>query len=165
MWGVFSRYLKIKGSNIIAMTGANFTSSTDPKNPASVYHGASSFTRCVWEVHLGNAVRVTSRFSPQRRAVSERNPQDVCVGDFWETAERRAISTFSTVIGVDHFLLVSMAQTSTSSELFKFMSQFQLSGCARARAPPAGPRPSRRPRLAPPFSPAPHRLLARARWR
>ena len=58
MWGVFSNYLNMKSDNIVAMTGANFTYATDPSNPASVYHGASSFTRCVWEVNLGNAVQI-----------------------------------------------------------------------------------------------------------
>ena len=57
MWGVFSDYLEMKSSDIVAMTCANFSNATDPSNPASVYHGASSFTRCVWEVHLGHAVR------------------------------------------------------------------------------------------------------------
>ncbi len=56
MWGVFSDYLQLDGSNIIAMTPINFTDATNPKNPASVYKGSSSFTRCVWEVQRGNVV-------------------------------------------------------------------------------------------------------------
>ena len=42
--------------DIIACTQANFSSATDPKNATSLYHGASAFTRCVWEVKLGNMV-------------------------------------------------------------------------------------------------------------
>ena len=38
------------------MTTLNFTGATDPKNATSVYKGSSSFTRCVWEVNLGNVV-------------------------------------------------------------------------------------------------------------
>ena len=64
MWGVFSNYLNLQSSDIVAMTCANFTSATDPKNPASVYHGGSSFTRCVWEIHLGNAVRTIPAHAP-----------------------------------------------------------------------------------------------------
>ncbi len=56
MWGVFSNYMNLKSSDIVAMTTLNFTSATNPKNATSVYKGSSSFTRCVWEVHLGNAV-------------------------------------------------------------------------------------------------------------
>ena len=61
MWGVFSQYLQMESSSIIAMTCANFTWATDPSNPASVYHGASSFTRCVWEVNLGHVVQKQNR--------------------------------------------------------------------------------------------------------
>ena len=56
MWGVFSNYLNVQNSNIVAMTTINFTGATNPKNATSVYKGASSFTRCVWEVNLGNVV-------------------------------------------------------------------------------------------------------------
>jgi hypothetical protein len=58
MWGVFSNYLNLQSSNIVAMTTANFTNATDPKSSSSVYRGASSFTRCVWEVRLGNVVSI-----------------------------------------------------------------------------------------------------------
>jgi hypothetical protein len=62
MWGVFTEHLLLDGSNIIAMTPINFTYATNPKNPASVYKGSSSFTRCVWEVQLGNIVsKITNR--------------------------------------------------------------------------------------------------------
>jgi hypothetical protein len=56
MWGVFSDQLGLKSSDIVAMTTLNFTSATSPKNATSVYQGASSYTRCVWEVKVGNAV-------------------------------------------------------------------------------------------------------------
>ena len=48
----------LQSSNIVAMTTANFTNATDPNNASSVYRGASSFTRCVWEVRLGNVVSI-----------------------------------------------------------------------------------------------------------
>jgi hypothetical protein len=56
MWGVFTDYMGLSGSDIIAMTTANFSADTDPENEKSVYKGFSSYTRCVWEVRLGNAV-------------------------------------------------------------------------------------------------------------
>jgi hypothetical protein len=56
MWGIFSNYLQLQSSDITAMTTLNFTGATDPKNATSVYKGSSSFTRCVWEVNLGNVV-------------------------------------------------------------------------------------------------------------
>ena len=56
MWGVFSDHLGLKSSDIVAMTTLNFTNATNPKNATSVYQGASSYTRCVWEVKIGNAV-------------------------------------------------------------------------------------------------------------
>ncbi len=58
MWGVFTNYMGLAGSDIIAMTTANFTGATDPNNGTSVYKGSSSFTRCVWEVRLGHVVSV-----------------------------------------------------------------------------------------------------------
>jgi hypothetical protein len=60
MWGVFEKYLILGNSNILAMTPINFTYATDPKNSNSVYTGSSSFTRCVWEIRLGNVVRLCS---------------------------------------------------------------------------------------------------------
>ncbi len=56
MWGVFTNYLQLDPSEIVAMTTLNFTGATNPKNETSVYKGASSYTRCVWEVKIGNAV-------------------------------------------------------------------------------------------------------------
>ncbi len=56
MWGVFTEYMGLAGSDIIAMTTANFSMDTNPLNETSVYKGSSSYTRCVWEVHLGHIV-------------------------------------------------------------------------------------------------------------
>ncbi len=56
MWGVFTNYMDLESSDIIAMTSVNFTGATNPKNSSSVYNGSSSFTRCVWEINLGNVV-------------------------------------------------------------------------------------------------------------
>lgn len=56
MWKVLSDDLGLQGDRIIAMTTLNFTGSTDPHNATSVYKGASAFTRCVWEINLGNVV-------------------------------------------------------------------------------------------------------------
>ena len=72
MWGVFSQYLELDGSEIIAMTPINFTFATDPNNPASVFKGSSSFTRCVWEVNLGNVVSQNRHTKP--RAAGRLNP-------------------------------------------------------------------------------------------
>jgi hypothetical protein len=57
MWGVFSERLGLTSNDIVAMTTLNFTGATSPKNATSVYSGGSSYTRCVWEVKIGNAVR------------------------------------------------------------------------------------------------------------
>ena len=62
MWGIFSNYLQLQSSDIAAMTTLNFTGATDPKNATSVYKGSSSFTRCVWEVNLGNIVSPSPRY-------------------------------------------------------------------------------------------------------
>jgi hypothetical protein len=37
--------------------------------------------------------------------------QDLCVGDLWETQERRGISSFTTAIAVDKFQLVTLAKS------------------------------------------------------
>ena len=37
------------GADVVALTRANFTAESK-----AVYKGASSFTRCVWEVKLGH---------------------------------------------------------------------------------------------------------------
>jgi hypothetical protein len=58
MWAVFSDSdcLNLNNEKIAVMTTLNFTGATDPANVTSVYKGTSSFTRCVWEVYLGNIV-------------------------------------------------------------------------------------------------------------
>ncbi len=70
------------GLPVIAKTKANTTV------PLSVYGGSSAYTRCVYEV--------------QTQAV------DVCIGDFWETAQRRALVPFTTSIDVDKMYLITM---------------------------------------------------------
>jgi hypothetical protein len=70
------------GLPVIAKTQANSTV------PLSVYSGSSAYTRCVYEV--------------KTQAV------DVCIGNFWETAERRALVPFTTAIDVDKMYLISM---------------------------------------------------------
>jgi len=80
---------------IQALTKANFT-----KASALAYKGSSSFTRCVWEVLLDNV--------------------DLCVGDFWETAERRQLAPMTSSIAIDVFSLVSKSRVrpQTSGEFF-----------------------------------------------
>jgi hypothetical protein len=56
MWNVLFNRLKLTDEDIIAMTTVNFTGATDPNNITSVYKGVSAFTRCVWEIKLGNVV-------------------------------------------------------------------------------------------------------------
>eukprot|EP00292_Cryptomonas_paramecium_P013196 CAMPEP_0113674476 /NCGR_PEP_ID=MMETSP0038_2-20120614/7436_1 /TAXON_ID=2898 /ORGANISM="Cryptomonas paramecium" /LENGTH=221 /DNA_ID=CAMNT_0000591053 /DNA_START=64 /DNA_END=726 /DNA_ORIENTATION=- /assembly_acc=CAM_ASM_000170 len=104
MWGVFSNYLGLTDDNIIAMTTVNFTSATDPKNKTSVYKGSSSYTRCVWEVNLGNI--------------------DMCVMDSWETMERRAIAQFTTALAVDRFKLITVATPDAFTLSFPMPSSF-----------------------------------------
>jgi hypothetical protein len=128
MWGVFSNYMNLTNDDIIAMTPANFSSKTDPKNPVSVYKGASTFTRCVWEIYLGNAVSgkafilTGGRDRFEKPHFTERG-QDLCVGDFWESADRRALTTYTSPIYVDKFILVTMIQ-SMSNSFFLFPVQF-----------------------------------------
>jgi len=64
------------GANVVALTRANFTAAS-----AQMYQGGSSYTRCVWEVNRGMV--------------------DLCVGDFWETNERRGIAPFSSNFDLD----------------------------------------------------------------
>ena len=56
--------------------------------------------------------------------------QDLCVGDFWETQERRAITAFTTPVAVDRFLLVTTAKQTFVQAMFSFMSSFRVNGCA-----------------------------------
>ena len=70
------------GAVIIAKTKANTTVTS------SVYSGPSSYTRCVYEIQLKQV--------------------DICVGDFWETEQRRAISAFTSALDLDTMKLTSM---------------------------------------------------------
>lgn len=71
------------GANVVAMTRANFTAAS-----SQIYKGASSYTRCVWEVNRGMV--------------------DICIGDFWETNERRGIAPFSSSFDLDTMRLLTM---------------------------------------------------------
>ena len=73
--------------NVTALTRANFS-----QESAEIYTGSSSYTRCVWEVRLGNV--------------------DLCVGDFWETDERRRIAMFTSAMDSDYFKLGTMPDDS-----------------------------------------------------
>ena len=73
-------------AQVIAKTRANTTVT------AAVYSGQSSFTRCVYEVKLQQV--------------------DLCLGEFWETDERRSITPFTSSIDMDTMLLVSMGRES-----------------------------------------------------
>jgi hypothetical protein len=120
MWGVFTNYLQLDPSEIVAMTTLNFTGATNPKNATSVYKGLSSYTRCVWEVKVGNAVSTFT--APTRPSFSSpaSRPQDLCVADFWETAQRRGISTFTSPVKVDKLKLVTKTKSLTSDTMFAF---------------------------------------------
>ena len=63
----------------------------------------------------------------RRLLFSHRTSQDLCVGDFWETQERRAIATFTTPIAVDKFLLVTSAVTVVNAPMFAFPDTFDPS--------------------------------------
>ena len=75
------------GVKVIAMTKANFSAA------ALNVSTASSFTRCVWDVKFGNA--------------------DLCVGDFWETPERRNLTPFTAAIDSDAFNLFTLQNQSS----------------------------------------------------
>ncbi len=127
MWGVFTNYMGLHSDDIVAMTTLNFTSATDPKNASSVYKGSSPFTRCVWEVRLGNAVRFPPTFPNVLSGVTLATPQDLCVGDFWETQERRSITSFTTAIAVDKFQLVTLLRPPAAASVFEFPETPSLS--------------------------------------
>jgi len=76
--------IKDMGIKAIAMTKANISLATSP-----AYTGGSSYTRCAWEVKLGNV--------------------DLCVGDFWETSVRRDLVSFTTALDQDTMFLVTRA--------------------------------------------------------
>ena len=71
------------GLNMVASTRANFTQAS-----RDLYKGGSSYTRCMWEIVAGN--------------------QDMCVSDFWQTAERAKVMTFTTAVDNDVMKLVTM---------------------------------------------------------
>jgi len=79
------------GAVVIAKTKANTTV------PTSVYSGPSSFTRCVYEVKLQQV--------------------DICVGDFWETLQRRSISGFTSALDLDVMSLASMPKGGKATTL------------------------------------------------
>ncbi len=74
--------LKDLGLNVIALTPANF--SAEALQVATI----SDFTRCVWEVKFRHV--------------------DLCVGDFWETPERRNLVPFTAPIDSDFFTLYTI---------------------------------------------------------
>eukprot|EP00291_Cryptomonas_curvata_P018852 CAMPEP_0172168344 /NCGR_PEP_ID=MMETSP1050-20130122/10082_1 /TAXON_ID=233186 /ORGANISM="Cryptomonas curvata, Strain CCAP979/52" /LENGTH=445 /DNA_ID=CAMNT_0012839249 /DNA_START=284 /DNA_END=1621 /DNA_ORIENTATION=+ len=88
----------LQDEHIEAMTQLNFSGATDPHNRSGVFFGGvSAFTRCVWEVQLGHA--------------------DMCIGDFWETYERRSIATFTTAMLVDKFTIVTIPDPDSNTEV------------------------------------------------
>ncbi len=75
----------------------------------------------MWSVmHFVLASTFTVPREPKRR-------QDLCVGDFWETQERRNMSTFTTVIGVDKFLLITPAVAQDSLPMLMWPVSFDPS--------------------------------------
>jgi hypothetical protein len=90
------------GVNVIALTKANF--SAEARNVST----ASSFTRCVWDVKFGKV--------------------DLCVGDFWETPERRNLTPFTAPIDSDFFTLYTTLNASAVKPPFDpqmFLSIFK----------------------------------------
>eukprot|EP00286_Rhodomonas_abbreviata_P025844 CAMPEP_0181313226 /NCGR_PEP_ID=MMETSP1101-20121128/14134_1 /TAXON_ID=46948 /ORGANISM="Rhodomonas abbreviata, Strain Caron Lab Isolate" /LENGTH=494 /DNA_ID=CAMNT_0023420163 /DNA_START=273 /DNA_END=1753 /DNA_ORIENTATION=+ len=90
------------GVNVIALTRANFS-----QEVFQVYEGSSSFTRCVYEVRLENV--------------------DLCVGDFWETNERRRVSPFTSAFDLDTMTLLTMPAGTVSDKFdpVKFLDIFR----------------------------------------
>eukprot|EP00960_Hanusia_phi_P062197 765087-Hanusia_phi.AAC.1 len=78
------------GAKVIVKTKANFTSQSK-----ALYDGPSSFTRCVYEVAVKNV--------------------DVCIGNFWETNERRRLATFTSSFDLDAMFLVSAPKNGVGS--------------------------------------------------
>jgi hypothetical protein len=76
--------------NVTLLTRANFS-----EESAQNFKGASSFTRCVWEVKLGKV--------------------DACIGDFWETPERRSLVSFTAAIDSDQFVLATLGVQASDS--------------------------------------------------
>jgi hypothetical protein len=129
--------MNLSDSDIIAMTAANFSYETDPRNPEAVYQGASIYTRCVWEIKLGNAVstNISTRIADDRPLTVPWRAQwwqDLCVGDFWESEERRALTTFTSAIYVDKLMLVTMLKPLPTS-YFTFPVEFDSSRLHRTQ--------------------------------
>jgi len=76
-------FSEVNPPSVVAMTRANFSAEVYAK-----YKGGSSFTRCVYEIRLDNV--------------------DICVGNFWETAERRKLVPFSSQMFADTMRLVTV---------------------------------------------------------
>lgn len=72
------------------MGPANF--SEDAKSRYSDAHA-----RCAWDVQAGNV--------------------DICVGQIMETAELRAVSSFSSALAREDFVLVSVKQTEEQTSI------------------------------------------------
>ncbi len=133
MWGVFTNYLGLEEGDIIAMTSANFSMATNPQNTTSVYKGFSTITRCVWEIYLGNVVsllivlktHLQAPFTIDSMIDLVAGLQDLCVGDVWETQERRGLSSFTTAIAVDRFMLITNLKEKSES-MFWFPEKVNL---------------------------------------
>jgi hypothetical protein len=48
----------------------------------------------------------------------------LCVADFWETEQRRAISTFTSPVKVDTLLLVTTTKPLNTDSMFQFPNTF-----------------------------------------
>jgi len=89
--GEFTNTFLLKlNMNVTTLTRANFS-----KEVYEVYKGGSSYTRCVWEVRLGNV--------------------DLCVGDFWETEQRRGIAPFASAMDSDVLKLGTLSLGSSEA--------------------------------------------------
>ena len=75
------------GAPVAAMTRANFSQASYDEYVVKL-KGGSSFTRCVYEIRLGNV--------------------DVCVSDFWETTQRRKLTPFTSPMLLDNMRLLTM---------------------------------------------------------
>eukprot|EP00291_Cryptomonas_curvata_P029309 CAMPEP_0172208410 /NCGR_PEP_ID=MMETSP1050-20130122/34448_1 /TAXON_ID=233186 /ORGANISM="Cryptomonas curvata, Strain CCAP979/52" /LENGTH=649 /DNA_ID=CAMNT_0012887981 /DNA_START=237 /DNA_END=2183 /DNA_ORIENTATION=- len=97
--------LGLKEENIEAMTKANFSVDTDPKNQNGVYFGGgSSFTRCIMELTLDHV--------------------DICLGAFWETPQRRSLVSFTTAMLVDQMKLMTIPDPRVASSSKGYPSSF-----------------------------------------
>ena len=134
MHGVIFGYLGLTDNDIIALTAANFSTSTDPKNSSSVYKGLSAYTRCCWEIKIGHVVssviyyhhrspfKYGTKFFLSLWLMFMLFSQDLCLGDFRETFERRAVVEFTSPFFVDRLLLVTLTKPYSSSSALDFGS-------------------------------------------